>query len=322
MEAGVEEDTTMRRGRWLLVGGAFSIAAALSGLAAHGRRTDKPAALRVDGRERTYTYHVPSGYDGTHAVPLLLALHGRLGQGSGEERLSHLDKVSDERGFLVVYPDGLDRSWADGRGGTPSDHKGVDDVKFLSKLIDQMEAEFKVDSSRIYATGMSNGGFMSGRLACQLSNRIAAVAIVAASLSERVAASCHPEAPVSVLVLQGTEDPLVPLAGGALGRNTAGGVVLSHDATVAEFVKLDRCPSGATKEHIADQAADGTTIDVAIYSGCAGGSEVRGYVVNGGGHAWPGGKQYFPASIIGKTSRNMDASQVIWEFFSTKRRIA
>ena len=306
----------MKRRRWLLVGGAFLTVAALSGLAAHGRRADQQAALRVDGRERTYSYHVPSGYDGTHGVPLVLALHGRLGQGSGEERLSHLDKISDEHGFLVVYPDGLDRSWADGRGGTPSDRKGVDDIKFLSKLIEQMKVEFKVDPSRVYATGMSNGGFMSGRLACQMSDRIAAVAIVAASLSEAEAASCHPEAPVSVLVLQGTEDPLVPLAGGALGRNTAGGVVLSHDATVAEFAKLDRCPSGPRKEHIADHAGDGTTIDVAIYAGCAGASEVRGYVVNGGGHAWPGGMQYLPASIIGKTSKNLDASEVIWEFFS------
>lgn len=303
----------MKRARWLLVGGAFLAVAALSGFVARGRHTVKQAALSVDGRERTYTYHVPSGYDGTHAVPVVLALHGRLGQGAGEERLSHLDKISDERGFLVVYPDGLDRSWADGRGGTPSDRKGVDDVKFLAKLIDQIEAEFKVDSSRIYATGMSNGGFMSGRLACQMSIRVAAVAIVAASLSESVAESCHPEAAVSVLVLQGTEDPLVPLAGG---------VVLSHDATVAKFAKLNRCPSTPKMERIADHAGDGTTIDVAIYSGCAGGSEVRGYVVNGGGHAWPGGMQYFPASIIGKTSKNMDASEVIWEFFSTKHRIA
>jgi polyhydroxybutyrate depolymerase len=306
----------MRRGRWLLPAIAYVGVAALSGFAAHGRHADKHATLRVQGRDRTYSYHVPPSYDGTRAVPLVLALHGRLGQGSGEERLSHLDKISDERGFLVVYPDGLDRSWADGRGGTPSDHKGVDDVKFLASLIDQMETEYKVDRSRIYATGMSNGGFMTGRLACELSSRIAAVAIVAASLSEAVAASCHPEVPVSVLVLQGTEDPLVPLSGGALGRKTAGGVVLSHEATVEKFAKLDRCPAPPKKEHIADRAGDGTSIDTAIYSGCAAGSEVRSYVVNGGGHAWPGGMQYLPAAIIGKTSKNLETSEVIWEFFS------
>src|SRR5215472_12367126 len=135
------------------------------GYCARGRQADKEMKLAVDGRHRTYTYHIPRGYDGTQAVPLVLALHGRLGQGSGEERLSHFDKVSDGHGFIVVYPDGLHRSWADGRGGTPSDRKGVDDVKFLSNVIDNMEARYKVDPSRIYVTGMSNGGFMSGRLA-------------------------------------------------------------------------------------------------------------------------------------------------------------
>jgi polyhydroxybutyrate depolymerase len=182
----------MKLGHMLLVAGAFLGVAAVSGFTAPGRRSDQQATLQVDGRERTYTYHAPSGYDGTHRVPLVLALHGRLGQGSGEERLSHLDRTSDEHGFLAVYPDGLDRSWADGRGGTSSDRKGVDDVKFLSNLIDRMEHDYKVDASRIYATGMSKGGFMSGRLGCEMSNRITAVAIVAASLSETVAANCHP----------------------------------------------------------------------------------------------------------------------------------
>ena len=310
----------MKPGRWLLLAGAFVGVAALSGLATRGHHVDKQATMQVDGRERTYTYHVPSSYDGTRPMPLVLALHGRLGQGAGEERLSHFDKISDANGFIVIYPDGLDRSWADGRGGTPSDRKEVDDVKFLSSLIDKFEADYKIDPTRVYAMGMSNGGFMSGRVACQLSNRIAAVAIVAASLSDTVAASCHPAEPISALILQGTNDPLVPLAGGALGHNGAGGVVLSHDATVEKFAKLDDCPEPPKKEHIADRAGDGTTIDATLYSGCAAGTEVRGYVVNGGGHAWPGGMQYFPASVIGKTSKNMDASEAIWDFFSRHTR--
>jgi polyhydroxybutyrate depolymerase len=157
---------------------------------------------------------------------------------------------------------------------------------------------------------------MSGRLACELSDQITAVAIVAASLSETVAANCHPQRPVSVLLLQGTNDPLVPLAGGPLGGNTAGGVVLSHDATVQTFVKIDHCNVPPNKEHLPDRAGDGTTIDLTAYSSCTNGTEVRGYVVNEGGHGWPGGRQYLPAPLIGKTSKNMDASEVIWEFFS------
>jgi polyhydroxybutyrate depolymerase len=274
----------------------------------------------VDGRERTYLLHVPANYEGTQPVPLVLALHGRLGKGSGEEELAHLDKVSDEHGFLVAYPDGLDRSWADGRGGTPSDKNGVDDVKFLSALIDKIEQDSKVDAARVYVTGMSNGGFMSGRLACELSDRVAAVAIVGASLSSNVAASCHPAKPVSVLIIQGTEDPLVPIQGGALGHNGAGGQVLSHDATVKKFAELDRCGLEPAKKHIADDAGDGTTVDVQLYSRCAGGNEVRSYVVNGGGHTWPSGMQYLPAAMIGKTTHNLNGSEVIWEFFSQHRR--
>jgi polyhydroxybutyrate depolymerase len=274
----------------------------------------------VDGHERTYALHVPANYDSSKAVPLVLALHGRLGTGTGEEKLAHLDRISDEHGFLVVYPDGLGRSWADGRGGTPSDRNGVDDVQFLSALIDKIEDEYRVDGTRIYATGMSNGGFMSARLACDLANRIAAVAIVGASLSENVANDCHPAKPVSAFIIQGTEDPLVPVAGGPLGRNTAGGVVLSHDATVRKFAEWDRRTAEAKKQHIPDTAGDGTTIDVLTYDGCGENSEVQGMVVNGGGHTWPGGKQYLPAALIGKTTRNLDGSEVIGEFLSRHAR--
>lgn len=310
----------MKWRNFVLAAVAFVGVAFLCGHLVRARNVDKRGSLRVDGRDRTYAFHVPRGYDGKQLVPLVLALHGRLGKGVGEERLSHLDKVSDKHGFLVVYPDGLDRSWADGRGGTPSDKNGVDDVKFLSALIDKMEGEFRVDETRVYATGMSNGGFMSGRLACELSNRIAAVGIVAASLSESAAGNCRPAKPISVLIFQGTEDPLVPIQGGAIGRNGAGGMVLSHDKAVQKFVELDRCEAPPRKEHIEDRAGDGTSIDIATYSGCADGSEVRSYVVNGGGHTWPSGMQYLPSVMIGKTTRNLDGSEVIWEFLSQHTR--
>jgi polyhydroxybutyrate depolymerase len=294
--------------------------AVISGYLVRGRSDDNSGAIRVDGRERTYSFHVPAEYDGTETVPLLLALHGRLGTGSGQERLARLDKVSDEHRFLVVYPDGLDRSWADGRAGTPADRKQVDEVKFLSALIDDLENKYKIDHARVYATGMSNGGFMSGRLACELADKIAAVAIVGASLSEKEAGDCHPVQPVSVLIVQGTADPVVPFAGGPLGDAGVRGVALSHDAAVQRFVAADHCPEKAKTEHIPDMAGDGTNIEVTLYGPCADGSEVRGYVVNGGGHTWPGGMQYLPAMFIGKTTRNLDGSEVIWEFLSRHER--
>jgi len=293
---------------------------ALSGTLAFANSLTQQGKLQLDGRARTYEVHLPRSYDGTQPVPLVLALHGRLGNGPGEEKLAGLDKVSDKYGFLAVYPNGLDRSWADGRDATPSDRNNVDDVKFLSALIDRMEQEYNIDRSRIYVMGMSNGGFMTARLACDLSNRIAAVGIVAASLSANTAADCHPEKPLSVLIIQGSEDPLVPLQGGALRKDRSGGEVLSHAATVQKFAQLDECSSKPQTQRIPDQTGDGTTIDAVLFSGCAAGTEVRGYMVNGGGHTWPGGVQYLPAALIGKTTHNLNASDLIWEFFSNHQR--
>jgi polyhydroxybutyrate depolymerase len=299
---------------------AFCGIAMLSAIMARGNSKDERGELCVDAQVRTYALHVPSSYTGARSVPLVLALHGRLGTGSGQERLAHFDKVSDEHGFLVVYPDGLERGWADGRGGTPSDHKGAGDAKFLSALIDNIASKYSVDPARIYATGMSNGGFMSGRLACEMSDRIAAVAIVAASLSETTAANCRPVRPISVLIVQGTKDPLVPIQGGALGKNGFRGVVLSHEAAERKFVEVNRCSGEPKREHIPDKAGDGTTIDVVTHFPCAEGSEVRGYVVNGGGHTWPEGMQYLPTIVVGKTTHNLDGSEVIWKFLSRHSR--
>jgi polyhydroxybutyrate depolymerase len=142
------------------------------------------------------------------------------------------------------------------------------------------------------------------------------VAIVGASLSESVAAICRPAKPISVLIIQGTDDSLVPLAGGALGRRGGGGVVLSHAAALQKFVEANHCAPEPKEENIPDTAKDGTSIDVVTYVGCAGGSEVQGYIVKGGGHTWPGGMQYLPAALIGKTTQDLDGSEVIGEFLS------
>ena len=310
----------MRMVRKLLVL-LFILGGAIGGvrrIRANGR--DASASISVGGHNRIYRLHVPPSYDGSKAVPLVLALHGRLGTGEGQERLGHLDKVSDEQDFIVVYPDGLDRSWADGRGATPSDKNNVDDVKFLSELINKLASEYKIDAGRVYAAGMSNGGFMSARLACSLADKIAAVGIVAASLSTNTAETCKPAIPVSVLIMQGTQDPLVPFQGGALGKNGDRGEVLSHAATVEKFAVLNRCSGTPQKKQITDDANDGTSIQILDYTGCAAGSEVRGYTIEGGGHAWPGGMQYLPAAMIGKTSHNLDASETIWEFFAAHSR--
>lgn len=272
--------------------------------------------ITIDGRKRTYEVHVPKPYDASRAVPLVLVLHGRLGNGHGTAGLTHFDSVSDVHGFLVVYPDGLHRSWSDGREASPSEKEGVDDVKFLSLLIDKLSHEYNIDPARVYATGISNGGFMTQRLACDLSDKIAAVGIVAATMGEDTANACHPSRPVPVRMIHGTKDPLVPIGGGALGKNGSHGVVLSLEATALKWAKLDGCNPKPAEANLPDTADDGTSVRESVFSGCKAKAEVLVDVVENGGHTWPGGKQYLPAAIIGKTTRNLDASEALWEFFS------
>jgi polyhydroxybutyrate depolymerase len=310
----------MRLGKILIICAVLAGAAAMLVHLVRANSTDIADKMTVDGRERTYLVHAPSSHSKATPAPLVVALHGRLGTGRGQEWLTHLDKVSDEHGFVVVYPDGLNRSWADGRGGSPSDQANVNDVKFISQLIDKLAAEYSIDAGRVYVTGMSNGGFMSGRLACELSEKIAVAAIVGASLSVPTAAACRPSQAISVLIMQGTKDPLVPYQGGALGRNGSRGQILSHPDAVQKWVALNHCAAQPAKTQIPDEKRDGTSVEVEIYEPCADGTEVRDYTIVEGGHTWPGGLQYLPQMVIGKTTKNMDASEVIWDFFARHSR--
>lgn len=277
--------------------------------------SDTRGSIESGGRERTYEVHVPTRFTESQTHPLVLALHGRLGDGHGMAMLTHFDAVADEHGFIVVYPDGWHRSWADGRGSSPSDKEGVNDVQFLADLMEKMERDYRVDPKRIYVVGISNGGFMSLRVACELADRVAAVGVDAATLSANTAAACHPSQPVPVMIIHGTKDPLVPIAGGELGRNGSHGLVLSHEETIRKWLAIDGCRGQAARTEIPDDSRRETPIPARIWEECAAGAEVRSYVVEGGGHTWPGGKQYLPAAFIGKTARNMDASEAYWGFF-------
>lgn len=319
-EGDEAEKLTLRLAKILIVCAVFAGAAAMIVHRVRANSSDIEGKMTVDGHERTYLVQVPSSYSRATPAPLVVALHGRMGTGRGQEWLGHLDKLSEEHGFVVVYPDGLSRSWADGRGGSPSDQANVDDVKFISQLIDRLAAKYSIDSRRVYVTGMSNGAFMSGRLACELSEKIAAAALVGASLSVPTAAACKPSRAISVLIMQGTKDPLVPYQGGALGKNGSRGQILSHQDAVQKWVALNHCAAQPARAQIPDQKGDGTSVDVAIYRPCADGTEVRDYTIVEGGHTWPGGLQYLPQMVIGKTTKNMDASEVIWEFFARHSR--
>ena len=272
---------------------------------------DYSASLISGGLTRTYLVHLPPAASAGRPLPLLLALHGRLGDGQGQASLTGFNAVADQYGFIVVYPDGYQRSWADGRGTSPADTAGVDDVAFLGALLDQVGMQHKVDTRRVYVTGMSNGGFMTERLGCDLAQRFAAIAIVAANFDQALATRCSPKHPLPALLIHGTLDPLVPAAGGPL----EGEPVLATAATVSRWASLAGCSPTPTVTALPTLVNDGTSIQRSTYAGCKSGVQVIFYNVIGGGHCWPDGLQYLPRAIIGVTSRNLDASATIWQFF-------
>ena len=291
-----------------------------------GQETSTIHSLIFDGLERTYRLHIPPSYDKTKTAPLLLALHGGGGSGERMEELTlrGFNRLSDKEGFIVVYPDGIEKHWNDGRKNVRyrAHREEIDDVGFISALIDHLAKQYNIDINRVYATGISNGAMMSFRLGCELSEKIAAIAPVAGSMPENLPIRCSPLRSISVLVISNTEDPLVPWAGGEIrfGRQKFG-KVLSVPESVKFWVTHHQCSQSPSITWEPDRdSKDGTRVRKESYNQCREDSEMILYAIEGGGHTWPGGHQYLPAWIIGKTSRDIDANDVIWDFFKKHGR--
>jgi polyhydroxybutyrate depolymerase len=262
------------------------------------------------GLPRISLIHVPSGYDGKTPLPVVLSFHGRHGEGKDQQKLSHFDEVSDRHRFLVVYPDGIGKSWNALHGTGEAESRGVDDVGFVRALLDRLAERYVVDKNRIYASGMSNGGFFAHRLGCELSERFAAIASVAGQMSPALAKICRPQEPVAVLDIHGTADRIVPYKG---GKTDGGGSLLSAEETVSIWRRLNKS---------AGEGETTTNGQVVCRTYQGGTAPVRFCTVTGAGHTWPGGFQYLPRLLVGATNRDVDASEMIWQFFAEnpKRR--
>ena len=275
---------------------------------------DKPENIEIGGRTRRYLIHVPDLSKTTKPLPLVLIFHGGGSDPEGTVRYTRFDSLADREGLIAVYPEGTIKQWNDGRLMAPMS----DDVGFVRALVDDLKKKYKVDAKRIYATGISNGAMMSQRLACEMSDTFAAVASVAGTLPDDLSSRCKPAKPISVMLVHGTDDPIVPYSGGsiALGTRAIGGKVWSAKDTFDFWSKHDRC-SGQPKTNILPDTdpKDGTTISRQHSSGCVADTAVELLTVNGGGHTWPNSIQYLPERFIGKTSRDVDATKVIWKFF-------
>lgn len=302
----------------LLIALAIAGTPALYGCSSRGPGAGRGQAgnihLTSGGRDRTYSVHVPSNLDTGRPAPLVIAYHGHGSNGPGQEDLSHMSRTADDNGFIIAYPDGVNGSWNDGRASQAS--SGVDDIGFTRDLIKKVSSEHRIDPARIYATGMSNGGMFCYRLALEMPETFSAIAPVSALMSEEIARRPGPSRPVSVMMTAGESDRLMPYRGGRVGLFR--GTVLSADATMDYWVKADGCTMQEPPEMLTDNdPADGTRTRKEAAGGGAEGSEVLLYTVEGGGHAWPGGLQY--ARLV-RTSRDWDASQAIWDFFSRHTR--
>lgn len=293
----------------------------LFGVATVGQAQSAPGAMIWGGLERTYRIHVPAARDGGRSVPLLIALHGGGGTGEKMERLAlgGLTALAERAGFVVVYPDGIEKHWNDGRAKVKyrAHREKIDDVGFIAALIDRLAQEHGIDRQRVYVTGISNGGMMSNRLACELADKIAGIAPVAANMPADLVSMCAPSRPISVLMMGGVDDPMMPWAGGeAHFLRRKFGQVLSAMDTIKFWAAHNRCSAAPTVAWEADaDREDGTRVRKETYHGCRDGVEVVLYAIEGGGHTWPGGYQYLPKMVVGKTSRDMDANEVIWRFF-------
>lgn len=246
------------------------------GAVASANPADPPGALTFGGVQRSYLVHVPFGLQNPSG--LVINLHGAGMTGRDQAGLTNYNAVADQFGFVVAYPDGIDLSWADGRGASVPDRQGVDDVGFLAALIDRLVRDYRVPAGRVFVTGMSAGAFMANRLACQRADLVAAVVPVAGTLGSGV--PCTPSRPVSVLQIHGTADPVVPYAGGPMVGRGGPSDVLAAPALAEQWRAIDQCPGP-----LIDAGAVGPTVRM-VAVGCAQGTEVVFLRVDGGGHFW------------------------------------
>ncbi|MCP5485101.1 MAG: esterase [Spirochaetales bacterium] len=280
---------------------------------------DIEGTLTHAGQEREYILHSPRP-EPAGRVPLVLVLHGGGGDMRGMLSLTggRFQELADQHGFYVLYPQGLEKSWNDGRldPNSYAHQNQIDDIGFLTRLIEDISFRYPIDQARIFSTGISNGGFMSMRLACQLSERVRGIAAVTAQLARDQLEFCHPARPVSVLLINGTEDPLVPYDGGQVRVfGSDRGEVLSTRETYDFWRHANACPVASRESDLPDTAQDSTTAHRFDSGPCRDGSFVSLIRIQGGGHTWPGGWQYFPESLIGRTSRDFQAADLIWKFF-------
>ena len=302
--------------RWLHLIGFASVAAIIG--CANPALAD---TIDIGGATRTYTAQLPE----TKPAPLVIVLHGNTQTGADIVERTSWPQVAKREGFGVVFPDGLNRAWADLRGSdrragrAPPD--GTDDAAFIVRLAEEFVADGVADPKRIYVTGLSNGAAMTMAMICARADLFAAAASVIMNLTDESAAACHPSRPVPFLMMNGTADPLVPYQGGRGTSHFAADGFWSTEKTLAFWRRVNGCETkDAGVADLEDRdKADQSTVTL-IASNCPPGRDVVLYRVNDGGHRMPGGfpDARFPRMVnflLGPQNQGIDGAETIWAFF-------
>lgn len=262
-------------------------------------------SITHDGMQRNYILYIPEIYDGSAAVPLVLNFHGYGSNAAQQMFYGDFRDIADTEGFLLVHPEGTilngDQQW---NVGFLENGNTTDDVGFTEALIDELANLYTINLDRVYATGMSNGGFMSFLLACQLSEKIAAVASVTGSMTPDIYNACNAQQPTPILQIHGTSDSNVPYNG---ATNS-----LSIEDVTSYWVNYNNCETNPTITTFPDtDTTDGSTVEHSVYENTNNGITIEHMKVIGGGHTWPGS-----AIILPGTNQDINASMEIWHFFS------
>lgn len=259
-------------------------------------------SIQHDGIQRDYILYVPAIYNAATPVPLVFNLHGYTSNNVAQLFYGEFRPIADTANFILCAPNGT----IDGQGNRFWDAFGagvVDDLGFITALIDHISAQYSIDADRVYSTGMSNGGFMSYDLACFRSDRFAAIASVTGTMTLARLAQCNATHPTPVMQIHGTAD-------GTVNYNGSAGVS-GIEPLVAHWVQFNNCNAAPTITAVPNTSTtDGCTAERYVYTGGDAGSTVEFYKIIGGGHTWPGA----PVTI-GVTNQDFSASKEIWRFF-------
>ncbi|MBR8838642.1 MAG: dienelactone hydrolase family protein [Stigonema ocellatum SAG 48.90 = DSM 106950] len=270
---------------------------------------DNYGQLSDQGKLRTYYLYTPKSYNPDRPMPLVLVFHGDDGSGHSMAEVTRFNDLAEQKGFIVAYPDAVDHKWS----LSAKSSRKVDDVPFVAALINHLKQVRNIDSRRVYATGFSRGGILTQDLACKLPDKIAAFASVAGALPSRLKPHCQPQTPVSMLMINGTNDQDVHYDG---DDTSQGKGLVSIPDTVSFWRSRDQCPSPTQTLQIPHpNASDRFKVKTSQPSACIAGSEVVQLAVLDGGHFWPGGATQDPKLKQVNNQLGFNASEKIWEFF-------